>query len=550
MKLRRPTLDRPRVTALTALLILTAVFLGFASAPRRAFQLWSFTLPFALAIPWIGARSLGAKILKTVVWLGFAATWVDGGVRGFLRQIYGSDPKSSFVVESVANTNPSEGAQYLLTQMEPILPWLLSVVALMAAGAWLLARIPVKPAADDVFRSKRTPLAVRLLFVFALLICAVGWSIRPWRAQFPPLYWPSWARQVKSLQAQWDDLEQTRAAEADGARRSIASVSDAPKTIVLIIGESVVRDHWSLYGYARQTTPRLDALKAAQPRLHVIRNAWSVDSSTVAAFRSMFKFKTPESRETPENLFAFFEAAGYEIHWISNQDDMAIKNQYVSWADHSEFLNLLGGRSTVSLDEKVLAPLEEALASPAAKKLIVVHLIGAHPHYELRVPEDFACSWPEDDAVEAHLDRLNRSAWVKHSIDAYDCVMRYQDDILARTIDVLLASPAARAPYDWFFISDHGQELGEAENRTGHSNTTPGGYRIPFLWLTDERTVLPEEIEVRPFRADDLSVLLLDEAGIRLKSEPAERRFTSSDYRWRSPDIPDPEARAPGRPQP
>ena len=498
MKLRRPTLDRPRVTALTALLILTAVFLGFASAPRRAFQLWSFTLPFALAIPWIGARSLGAKILKTVVWLGFAATWVDGGVRGFLRQIYGSDPKSSFVVESVANTNPSEGAQYLLTQMEPILPWLLSVVALMAAGAWLLARIPVKPTADDVFRSKRTPLAVR----------------------------------------------------PDGARRSIASVSDSPKTIVLIIGESVVRDHWSLYGYARRTTPRLDALKAAQPRLHVIRNAWSVDSSTVAAFRSMFKFKTPESRETPENLFAFFEAAGYEIHWISNQDDMAIKNQYVSWADHSEFLNLLGGRSTVSLDEKVLAPLEEALASPAAKKLVVVHLIGAHPHYELRVPEDFACSWPEDDAVEAHLDRLNRSAWVKHSIDAYDCVMRYQDDILARTIDVLLASPAARAPYDWFFISDHGQELGEAENRTGHSNTTPGGYRIPFLWLTDERTVLPEEIEARPFRADDLSVLLLDEAGIRLKSEPAERRFTSSDYRWRSPDIPDPEARAPGRPQP
>ncbi|MBN0466987.1 sulfatase-like hydrolase/transferase, partial [Pseudomonas aeruginosa] len=42
---------------------------------------------------------------------------------------------------------------------------------------------------------------------------------------------------------------------------------DTPRTLVLVIGESTSRKHMSLYGYPRETTPQLDALKAANRNL-------------------------------------------------------------------------------------------------------------------------------------------------------------------------------------------------------------------------------------------------------------------------------------------
>nr|WP_267879224.1 sulfatase-like hydrolase/transferase [Methylobacillus glycogenes] len=53
----------------------------------------------------------------------------------------------------------------------------------------------------------------------------------------------------------------------------LANFSDAnagqPGTLVLVIGESTNRQRMSLYGYARETTPRLDAM---QDELSVFKN--------------------------------------------------------------------------------------------------------------------------------------------------------------------------------------------------------------------------------------------------------------------------------------
>ncbi len=84
-----------------------------------------------------------------------------------------------------------------------------------------------------------------------------------------------------------------------------------------------------------------------------------------------------------------------------------------------------------------------ALRDPAPRKLVVVHLMGAHPHYRVRHPDGANPFAGIDDAFER-----GRGAWM--------------------------------------YLSDHGQEVGHELDRAGHSATTAAGYRIPaLLWRSE-----------------------------------------------------------------
>lgn len=195
----------------------------------------------------------------------------------------------------------------------------------------------------------------------------------------------------------------------------------------------------------------------------------------------------------------------------------------------------MSGRTSVSLDGSVLAPFAAALQDPAPKKLIVVHLIGAHPHYALRYPASFAPDWG-DDQISKHLKKLGRYPWVIISRNQYDAAMRYQDEVLYQLLTTTRENALLTGtPTDWLFLADHGQETGDFINRAGHSTQTPSGFRIPLLfWSSDDA---PHMAANRPFRADGLSPLLLSLAGIHwLREKPAEN-FASRDYRWRRPAI-------------
>ena len=131
------------------------------------------------------------------------------------------------------------------------------------------------------------------------------------------------------------------------------------------------------------------------------------------------------------------------------------------------------------------------------------------------------------------------------AIDTYDTAMRYQDQVIAQTLDLAEAAARSEKPVIWSYISDHGQELGEAENRTGHSQTTPDGYRVPFVvWSSDGRFKKP--IEDKPFRADLLDSWMLSAAGIECKDEMPKEDIASQQYDFDAPKLPmrDPELEA------
>ena len=125
----------------------------------------------------------------------------------------------------------------------------------------------------------------------------------------------------------------------------------------------------------------------------------------------------------------------------------------------------------------MIGPLREALADPAPKHLVIVHLIGAHPHYRLRAPEDYPEVWTPDNPIEQRLEEKGRSFLTIETREDYDRTMRYHDHILAETLKL---TAARSGPVTWFYLSDHGQEIGDLADRTGHAANLPSGYHSGF----------------------------------------------------------------------
>ncbi|SDP02909.1 Sulfatase [Paracidovorax cattleyae] len=216
-------------------------------------------------------------------------------------------------------------------------------------------------------------------------------------------------------------------------------------------------DNMSLYGYGRPTTPGLQAQQAVLGEAFTaFRQAWSADATTLPALRNFFRFGEPDAAH-PHHALGIARAAGY-IVWYRTP-----------------------GRSGASLDSEVLDCLEEALADPAPRKLLVLHLMGAHPHYDLCFPEGANPFDDRPDAVDAMLERAGRPAWLRDRREKYDAAVLYHEGIVSTILRRTREGGTPGGYRAFMYLSDHGQEVGHGANWAGHSPSTPAGYRIPAI---------------------------------------------------------------------
>ena len=515
-------------------LIALSLIFGLIAIPSgRAIQLtaWAslFTLPVLLPIQNKATR----KWIFPILFLGFSILFIDFGIRGFLYHMYEASPTSAFVIESLLNTNQNESFEFFQANSIEILCWIaISFTFIALITLILLYWVKAKSIS---FSHPKTTYA---LFIFFICFIVASWVIKPWRAHLPPMEWVNVASKIESLRADWNSITEEIAQEGNAAEQHITKLHHEAETIVLVIGESINRDNMSLYGYARDTTPRLKA-ESKKPGFFYAKEAWSTRSSTVEAFHSMFSFALDQHDKVNHgNVFAFFQKAGWYIEWISNQDDLAIKSEYASWAKNDLFLNRAGGRTSNSMDEKVLVPLKEALNNPAPKKLIIVHLIGIHPNYSLRSPSDYSVHWSDEDTVSTQLKEKDRSLRTQIARNDYDRAMLYQDKILTETLE-LTQKASENQSVLWLFLSDHGNETGNCLDRTGHSPVTLSGYKIPFMLWASPKFTKQEDLQHLPqeFRADWLSEMLFDAAGIHWKNSNPTRSILESNYQYQEPEI-------------
>ncbi len=515
--------------AVTATLWLWVVF---GHDGRKIGQLLLLALPGLLWLFW-PLRSAAMRTLRSVaLWLWAMAFVADAALRAYLFDTYQAAPDSSLVLGAMANTGARESAEYLAMHWRTITAAVLSVAlagVLLAFFAW---PSPERASAG------RTRWGVALL-ALALLASSVAYASKPWRRLHPVLHWADWARSVQAQRAAWADSASARLGALERAKAAEpVLLSQAPATVVLVVSESINRDNLGLYGYARATTPRLSAQRVAlAERLIVLRNAWSADPATLPALANLFQFGDPSSKN-PMHVLALARAAGYRVWWIGNQDDMAVEQTHAGLADELRLINRTPGRSSTSPDAEVLQPLRAALADPHPRKLVVVHLMGAHPHYNLRYPEGRNPFEGQPDAVDRHLETQGRPGWLRRLRNEYDAALLNHDLLVSELLDLTRASGADGGYRAWMFLSDHGQEVAHERDHAGHSPGTAAGYRIPALiWHNQASRALPADLERRPFRADWGSWTLADLLRIQWHADEPSRNVLHDDYRWFAPRL-------------
>lgn len=492
---------------------------------------------FLYAILMLVAREWrGVLHLCFFVWtalLGF-----DVWLRTFLKITYGVPAESPMVLQSLANTQSDEFREGFLHTA----PWVF--VCTFVAVAWFaLAQLLTWNLFARSRRLERllgTPkIYLRVLAVAGTILLFAIHFIPNLRMANPVALW------VDHLIAFNEWKKQTANFHSDGnvaGDRILAwsprFLGDQPRTVVLVIGESTNRNNWSLYGYERKTTPYLEALNA-RGELLVFRDVLAGGASTVPALRRMLTLAEmrDESKFLVEpDVLQLAHAAGYKIFWLSNQNDTYIRNLFASSAQVAVFTND-GNADEVTLDEALLPAYQNALDDPTPLKLIVLHLMGAHPYYQARVPERLQKSFVFDkenpDSVEAAMLARGRFDWVINARNDYDCAMIYQDELLKNLIEPL----RSRENVNLLYVSDHAQEVGHTRNFTGHDPNGIFGYTVPMVYWQNKVFSVKYKtlVESRAFQTDMLFSALLNSV-LQIKTQiafPQNDIFDAQNFRSR-----------------
>lgn len=239
------------------------------------------------------------------------------------------------------------------------------------------------------------------------------------------------------------------AAAAIGTDARIPASDNHRELIIMVVGETARADRFSLNGYRRETNPRL-----AQSGAISFSNFWACGTSTAVSVPCMFSLDADQAAGR-ENLLDVLQHAGVNVLWLDNNSDskgVALRVPYRSYraADLNPVCDV------ECRDEGMLSALQGHIdAHPNGDIFVVLHQMGNHgPAYFKRYPQAFERFGPV--CRSADLSQCSREA-----IDnAYDNAILYTDHFLAKVIE-LLRSNSGRFETAMFYVSDHGESLGE-----------------------------------------------------------------------------------------
>ncbi|MCB5191582.1 phosphoethanolamine transferase CptA [Methylobacillus arboreus] len=270
----------------------------------------------------------------------------------------------------------------------------------------------------------------------------------------------------------------------------LANLQDAnagqPATLVLVIGESTNRQRMSLYGYQRNTTPNLDAIRG---ELSVFQNVVSSRPHTIESLMQVLTFADQEHPDlylTKPSLMNMMHQAGYKSYWITNHQTITKRNtmlaNFSKQTDEQFYMNNSRAQNSREYDANVFAPFEEALRDPAPRKFIVVHLLGTHMKYEYRYPAEFDY-FKDREGVPAVLNHDQVQVY-----NNYDNAVRYNDYVMS----TLIGNLREHAPNSLMvYFSDHGEDVYDApgHNMLGRNEGKPTlpMYAVPFIIWTSEQ---------------------------------------------------------------
>ena len=307
------------------------------------------------------------------------------------------------------------------------------------------------------------------------------------------------------------------------------SRTNSPHEIVLIIGESLNKDHMSLYGYPHKTTPKLDSLNAHE-QLFVFDSIRSSATHTVQAFKlimsSMCLSDNTDEWSSHDFMLNLLKSAGVHTMWISNQAKAGIHDNIVTrFAELADSMQFCGtqfmGPGKRDLDDVVL-PYIRARASDSlyTTKFTLVHLMGSHERFDARYPATYQHFYESDYVEFPKHQRQSRSE--------YDNSVLYNDWIIYNIINCYRDKEAII-----LYFPDHALDIYHSDdNYVGHARQTiPASYEagtnIPFIiWCSELfKKSFPEIVErialstKKQYKTENMMYTILDIAGVSFETD-------------------------------
>ncbi len=221
----------------------------------------------------------------------------------------------------------------------------------------------------------------------------------------------------------------------------VEATKSSPNLLIIGLGESLRADHLGIYGYERDTTPLLSAMR---DKLYIYKNAYSGGTNTWTSVPSMFT-KFNSSPDLSKSIINLANDAGYKTFWISNQTEFnsssgeMIVSSLAKQSGHTSFTTN-SDEHEIKYDEVLLPKLVDVLKNrkPNEKTLIVLHFFGSHFEFKDRYPVGYS----KYNGGKSELEK---------TVNQYDNTVFYTDYILSQ---ILKISSEYNAKF--IFFSDHG----------------------------------------------------------------------------------------------
>ena len=243
----------------------------------------------------------------------------------------------------------------------------------------------------------------------------------------------------------------------------LAELSAVPDGVyVLVIGESLNRDHMNVYGYPRLNTP-FQTEASYDPHYTFFDKGYACYTQTVQVLTSALTEKNQYNDIKLSDAYSIIDmarAAGFTTTWISNQSRYGVWDTPIgaigSTADIQYWVNEYIGTHVITKDfDDALIPYLEKVDPGNRRQLIVIHLMGSHISYWDRYPHETFYRYPYNTDLPRTKEQI--------MTDEYDNTVYYNDYVMRGIMDVAIRKLNADGV---LYFSDHGDKVCE---RPGHN---------------------------------------------------------------------------------
>lgn len=485
--------------------------------------LCGLVLPAGIYMCWMTVvRRGGVMVLWGVIFMIFAAFQI------VLLALFGNSIIGTDMFTNVLTTNPGEAKELLGNIAGPVTLVSIVYLPLLVLGIYIVVK---RFRYGERFRRRTKRYGAILMFAGALLLVpsylvdggnVLRDKIFPVNVSYNFVLGFRELINVKRFDTTSDGFsyEAHRTAHANGER----------EVYIFVIGEASRACSWQLYGYERETNPRL----ADRSDIVVFRNIITQSNTThksVPMILSSIATDEHDELYRRKGLPALFNEAGFKTFFISNQapqgamiDNLAADAGSVQYLDHDYDAALVDRARRVMHD------------NPDDDLFIILHCYGSHFSYNERYPREFARFTPDEDMTISASRR-------EQLCNAYDNSILYTDYVLSSLIDAVDADGRCAAV---LYCSDHGEDLlDDDRHRFLHASPTVTYYQLhvaAVAWFSDDYCrEFADKVEAAkanvwaPATTHCLFHTLADMASVESRYVDTSVALSSSGFNWNAP---------------